>query len=144
MTTQISIDRTGLSLSPLVVGLYSLSATYFLPADGLYRADFTMRRTYSPDSAYLPGKQLLAAVPDAGTLPLVVYVQADTTAHLQTAMDALTAATTQWSYSITETIDGVAKTYLADPEFPQWGQVDHGMSQAFMARGAVQIPVNPA
>lgn len=144
MTTSVSFDRSSLSLSPLVVGLYSLSATYFLAGDGVFRADFAMRRGYAPDSSYIPGKRLLTAVADAGTLPVVIYVQSDSTTDLQAAMDVLTTAATQWSYDVTLTIDGVAKTYQADPEFPQWGQVDNGMMRAFMARASIQIPVNPA
>ena len=143
MTTSVSFDRTALSLSPLVVSTETTTATYFLPEDGLFRADFTMRRTYAPDGD-VPGKLKLSAVPDAGTLPLTIYVQAANSADLETAMDALTAATTQWAYDVTVTIDGVAHTYQADPEFPQWGQVDAHMVSGFVARASITIPVNPA
>lgn len=143
MTTSVSFDRTALSLSPLVVGLYSDSATYWLPADGLFRADFTMRRTYAPDGD-VPGKLKLAAVPDAGTLPLTVYVQAANSVDLETAMDDLTAATTQWAYDVTVTIDGVSRTYQADPEYPVWGQAESAMVLQFLARASITIPVNPA
>lgn len=144
MTTSLTFDRTTLSLTPLVIGLYSPTATYFLAGDGVFRPDFTVRRTYAADSNYIPGKRLLTAVADAGTLPVVIYLQADTTADLETARGALNDAATQWSYDVTLTIDGVARTYQADPEFPQWGQVTHGEMRAFMARASIQIPVNPA
>lgn len=143
MTTSVSFDRTALVLSPLVVGTFTPAATYWLPADGLSRADFTMRRTYAPDGD-VPGKVKLQAVPDAGTLPLTVYVQADTSANLEAAMDELTDAATQWSYDITVTIDGVSHTYQADPEFPQWGQVETAMVTGFLSRASITIPVNPA
>lgn len=144
MTTSLSFDRTTLSLTPLVIGLYSPVATYFLAGDGVFRADFTMRRNYAADSNYIPGKRLLAAVADAGTLPVVIYLQSDSTAALETAREALNDAATQWSYDVTLTLDGVATTYQADPEFPQWGQVTQGELRAYMARAAIQIPVNPA
>lgn len=143
MTTSITFDRTALTLSPLVVGAYSSTATYFLAADGISRPGFTMRRTYAPDGD-IAGKQLLSAVADQGPIQLNIYVQADTTADLQTAIDDLEAASTQWSYDLTVTIDGVARTYQADPEFPQWGQVDAGMVRAFMAHASITVPVNPS
>ena len=142
MTTSVSFDRTALSLSPLVVAGYSSTATYFLPSDGITWPAFTMRRTYAPDGD-IAGKQLLSAVPDEGSVQLAIYVQSDTTADLRTAMDALDAAATQWAYDLTVTVDGVARTYQADPEYPQWGQVDAGMVRAFMSHATITIPVNP-
>jgi hypothetical protein len=142
MTTSLTFDRTSLSLSPLIVGLFTPSATYFLPEDGITWPAFTMRRTYAPDGD-VPGKQKLAAVPDQGPCQVAVYVQSDTTANLHAAMDALDAAATQWSYDLTITDNGVARTYQADPEFPQWGQLETAMSLGVLARATITIPVNP-
>lgn len=143
MTTSVTFDQTALSLSPLVVGLYGMSATYFLPPDGITWPALTMRRTYAPDSIYIDGKDLLSAVADSGVCQLSIYVQADSTADLFTAQDALEVAATQWAYDLTLTLDGVSRTFQADPEIPQWGQIDAGMLRAYMSKATITIPVNP-
>ncbi len=142
MTTSVTFDRTSLSLSDLVVGLYAADATYFLPPEGITRPAFTMRRTYAPDGD-ITGKQLLQAVQDSGPVQLSIYAQATSTSALTTAMEALDAAATQWSYDLTVTVDGVARTYPADPEFPQWGLVDAGLVGVFLALATITVPVNP-
>ena len=103
-----------------------------------------MRRTYAPDSAYFPGRSLLAAVSDASTLPVVIYAHATTSALLKTARTELETALTQWAYEVTYAEDGQTWTWLADPELPQWGAVDSGMVRAHIARASVVIPLNPA
>lgn len=131
-------------LADLVITNDPHAGNFHLPEDGLERPGFTMRRTYAPDSAYFPGRTLLAAVADASTLPVIIYAHATTSALLVTAMAELEAALTQFAYDITLSIDGQAKTWLADPELPQWGAIDSGMVRAHMARASVVIPINPA
>lgn len=138
----VTFDREALSLADLVITEDS-SDTFWLPEDGVSWPDFAMRRTYLPDSDYVGGQQLRSAVPAASTLPLTIYAHADTTAELKAAMAELSAAATQWAYDLTLTIDGESWTYPADPEFPQWGQVDSGMVRAHMARASLTVPVNP-
>lgn len=119
-------------------------AGLWVPSDGVQRPTRGVRRTYAPDSAYFPGRVLLAAVEDASTLPLVIYAGADTSAALEALIDELEAATTQFAYDLTLSIDGQDRTWLADPELPQWGEVDPGMVAAHMARASIVIPLNPA
>jgi hypothetical protein len=70
---QLTIDRSGLSEADLVIATDPFAGGFHLPEDGLPRPGFTIRRTYAPDSAWVGGRQLLAAVADAGSLPLVFY-----------------------------------------------------------------------
>lgn len=140
----LTIARDALSLDDLVITNDPYAGNFHLPEDGLERPGFTMRRTYAPDSAYFPGRVLLAAVADASTMPVSIYAHADDSAGLATAMAELEAATSQFAYDLTLSIDGQARTWLADPELPQWGAVDSGMVRAFMARASIVIPLNPA
>lgn len=119
------------------------TAGFWLPEDGVGQIARDIRRTYATDSAYYPGKVLLAAVEDAGTVPLTIYAQAATSAALQTLRDQLEAAALQWSYDLTITVDGVAKTYNAELAMPVWTALDSGMARAHIDRCALSIPVNP-
>lgn len=139
----ISIDRASLSLAPLVITNDPFAGTFHLPEDGVALPGWSMRRTYAPDSFWVGGKQLLAAVREAATLPLVIYAHASTTVALEAAKAELEVALSQFDYDITLTVDSVATTYRCEPEWPQWGPVDSGMVRAHMARAAVVVPVNP-
>ena len=55
----------------------------------------------------------------------------------------LEAALSQWAYTITTTVDGVATAYNAEPCIPTWGPVEAGMVRARLARASVSVPVNP-
>lgn len=144
MDLSISIDR-GPGNDPLVIGQDPSSESgLWLPEDGVQRPTRGMRRTYAPDSAYIPGRTLLAAVEDAATLPLVIYAGAGSTAALEALMAELDAATNQFAYYLTLTLDAVTRTWSADPELPQWGDLDSGMTKAHIARASIIIPLNPA
>lgn len=141
---EVTIDRTSLELPPLVLGSDPFVAPLYLPEDAVTWPEWSIRRTYAPESAWLAGTALLAAVREASTLPLVVYARGETTAALEAAKRTLEAATSQWDYDITLTVDGVATSWRADPELPTWGLVDAGMVRAGLARGAVTVPINPS
>lgn len=140
----VTFSRTSLSLPDLVIGGDPNASNFHLPEDGADRPNMLMRRTYAPDSAYVGGRQMLAAVRDAGSIPLVIYVHATTAALLETAKDELEAATSQWTYDLTLTVNGQARTWAADPELPTWGALDSGMVKAHLARASIVIPLNPA
>ena len=143
MTTLI-IDRTSLSLSPLVIHASPFAGALYLPEDGVTWPAFTARRTYAPDSAYESGRTLLAAVQDASELPVTVYAHATTTVALNAAKAELEAALAQWSYDITLTVDSVAHVYNAEIVLGvPWGPIDSGMVAAHMARSSFSIPLNP-
>lgn len=145
ISVSVTIDRTSLSASPLVISNVVSAGDYHLPeeaVDGL-RPDFKMRRTYADDSPWVGGRQLLAAVSDASTLPLTFYAHASTQALLEAAITAAEAAFSQFVYTLTLTVGGQTRSWSAEPELPTWS-ADSGMVRAKLIRGSVVIPLNPA
>lgn len=116
---------------------------FWLPEDGIGQIVRALRRTYAPDSAYIPGKVLLAAVEEASAVPLAIYAQASTAVGLQALRDELEAAATQWAYDLTLNINGVARTYNAEMEIPVWAAFDAPMADVHLDRCQLVIPVNP-
>lgn len=142
--TTISIDRTGLSLAPLVIDSDPFTGSLYLPEEGLVWPAFDTRRLYAPDSNHAAGRTLLAAVQDAAELPLTVYAQGASGAALEAAKAELEAAVAQWSYDLTLTVDSVAHTYHAEIVLGvPWGPIDSGMVAAHLARTSFSIPLNP-
>lgn len=140
----ISISRSSLSLAPLVLTTNPAAGSLYLPEDGAIWPVFETRRTYAPDSAYAPGRTLLAAVQGAAELPLTVYAHATTGAALAAAKAELERALAQWSYDLTLTVDSVATTYHAEVLLGiPWGPIDSGMVAAHLARTSFTIPLNP-
>lgn len=139
-----TFDRTSLSLSPLVIGSNPYLDDFHMAEDDATWPSFKMRRAYAPDSDFVEGKQLLTAVRDAGEIALTIYAHTSTTALLVTAMDKLEAATSQFTYDFTLTVDGVARTYVAHAELPKWGALDSGMVKAHLMKATITIPLNPA
>jgi hypothetical protein len=139
----VSIDRTELSLTPLVIGT-DPTDSLFLDEGGLTEPEFEWRTSSAPESVYIPGQLVLAAVQDAGGMGLVVYAQAATTAALATAKAELKAALGQWRPAITTDVDGIVTEYEAVyPVTPHWGPVDSGMVRAHLAKTSVTVVVNP-
>lgn len=141
----ITIDRTALSLANLVITGARATTTsgFWIPAGGFEPPSFTPRRLYAPDSAYVAGRQLLAAVLDQGNLPLTIRSKATDAAALNTQRTVLEQALSQFYFPITITLDGAAKTYGADMSWPQWAPREPWMSSDFTDRASVVIPVNP-
>lgn len=139
----LSIDRTSLSLAPLVIA-QDFSDGLYLPEDGAVWPSFETRRTYAPDSAYEGGRALLAAVQGAAELPLTVYAKGASGGALATSKAELEDALAQWSYDLTLTVDSVAHVYRAEVVLGvPWGPIDSGMVAAHMARTSFSIPLNP-
>lgn len=147
MSASVSIDRTSLSLSPLViVGPGDASTTYLLTKNGLGRPGVTQRLTYMPDSPYIHGSELLAAAQEQSSLPLEIVVQAATASALDAAVQALADAVFQFSYTVTVTpASGVSKTWACDPAAlapSSGGEIDAAWLQ-FVDVLKVTIPVYP-
>lgn len=143
MIWTLTFDRASLSLDDLVIDCNPFAGNFHIDEDGAGRPAFTMRRSYAPDSAWVGGRQLLAAVSEAGSLPVTVYAHATTAGGLEAAVAELDAAASQFAYDLTVGIDGQSQTWSADPELPQWFQ-DSGMVRAHLARASWVIPLNPA
>jgi hypothetical protein len=139
----VTFTRAALSLPDLVVGDHPGNGSLYVTEDGVGAVGWDFRRTYAPDSGWMSGKGLLAAVREASTLPLTIYAHAATSAALGSTKAELEAVAAQWSYTATVTVDGVSEVYNCEPAIPQWGSLDSGMIRAHLARCQLVIPVNP-
>lgn len=140
---ELAISRASLSLSPLVITGDPTNARWHLPEDGLIWPHFDTRRTYAPDSAYVGGRTLLAAVRDPAELAVTIYAHGTSGADLEASKATLETALAQWSYSLTLTVESVATTYTAEIllDLP-WGPIDSGIAASNMAITSFSIPLN--
>lgn len=141
-TASITITRTALSLADLVIN--DTSATYRLTPDGLGDPGMTWRLTSMPDSADVHGTEYIAAVLEQSSLPLKVLVMGADAAAVRTARNALTAALSQFDYSITVTVDGQAQTWDCSPA--SWSLADgvqYAMVAARLEVMTITVPVYP-
>lgn len=144
MTTTLSIDRSSLSLSPLVIhGAKAEGPMWFRPGD-LAAPDWAVRSSYAPDSDWVAGRQLLNSVMDQAALVLLVNIgPAADAATLGGYRSALEAAVGQFIYGVTLTIDGVAQVWSAERTAVQYGDLSSRVSPLFTDYAALTIPVNP-
>ena len=133
----LTLGRSSLTKSDLVIGTNPFGTTMHIPENGITRPDMDYRRTYAPDSSYVPGKTLIAAVLEASFLPCVVYCHAATTTLLVAAEDELNEALGQWSYDVTLGLDGESWTWSGEPVLAAFGEVDSGMVAAHMGNDAL-------
>lgn len=136
----VTFTRAGLGLGPLVVDS-NPTASLYLPEDGVGAVGWDLRRTYAPDSPWVPGKMLLAAVREASTLPLTIYARGASAAEVDAARKVLEDAAAQWSYTVEVNLLG--ETFRAEPAIPQWAAMDSGMVAEGLDRCQLVIPVNP-
>lgn len=138
----VTFDRASLGLEPLVIT--NAPGPLRLTQRDTTWPQFTMRRTYNPQSESVGGEQLEAMVPNQGTITLGVTAHGDDTAEVEAAKAELTAAATQFSYVLTLAVNGVTiGAYNADPEFPDWGALDFGDVDANICAGRITILINP-
>lgn len=137
----VTFERSGTDL--VVPNVPESGNGLWLDEDGVGQVLRDLRRTYAPDSAYVGGKFLLAAVEEASAVPLTIYARAESAAALQALRAELEAAAAQWSYLLTVTVDGVATTYNAEISLPAWAAFDSGHVRAHLDRCQLVIPVNP-
>ena len=140
----VSIDRTSLSLSALVIDTEGFN-TYYVDKAGLGRVGKTPRETIAAASPFVHGQLRTAVVWEESTLPLTVRVQGTTSSALASAVDALEAALSQFVYTVTVTVDGVARAWTAYPA--TWNSTD-GLTafervKTFHEDLSISIPVYP-
>ena len=141
-TVTVSVDRTSLSLSALAIT--DDGSTYQIGLDGLGRPGRVWRFTDMPPSSDAHGTEHVAAVLEETTLPLEVIVKAASSSALNTAVDALFAALSQFAYDVTVTVDGVAKTWSAAPAaVAPKAAIGPGQVAQFFEVFTVTIPVYP-
>lgn len=133
----LTIDRTGLSLPALVIDADPFTGAFHIPEDGLRWPRLSMRKVYAPESEFIAGRVKLAQVPGVADYEVSLYAHGDTTAAVFAAQDALEAAATQFEFDLTVTIDGQSRTYRAEGDFPDWGEVDSGQVRAHLVKGTV-------
>lgn len=147
MTLTISVDRTSLALGPLVITGSRATATtganpgLWIPADGYVRPQFAPRRTFAPDSAYVPDKQPVAAVLDEGTWPLTIRAAADDAATLAAVRSVVSYAFSQWRYPVTVTLDDVEETWMCGYTWPTWPESAYWQTRGHEDRAVLTVPV---
>lgn len=144
-TLTVSIDRTGLSLSPLVfngarTGSYGI-VHYVPPA-------MVARVGYMPDSPNVDGSEAISAAWGQGILGVdwIPLGAANETA-VQSAYAAVIAAIGQFSYTVTTQVNGApAQVWTADRGSMQLGGSDGRTYVDLVTRTpiyALSIPVYP-
>lgn len=134
----VALSRDSLSLADLVVDNNPFTGDFHLPEAGLNWPRLSMRKVYAPESEFIAGRVKLAQVPGVlDNYPVTFYAHAATTEALFAAQDELEAAVTQFTFELTVTIDGESRVYVADGDFPDWGEVDSGMVRGFLVKGTV-------
>lgn len=140
----VSIDRTSLSLSALVIDTEGFN-TYYVDQAGLGRVGRTPRETFATASPWVNGQLRTAVVWDESSLTLTVRTQADSSSALDTAVSALEDALSQFTYTVTVTVDGVVKVWNAYPA--TWNSTDGLLAvervRAFHEDLSISIPVDP-
>lgn len=137
----LTITRASLSLPDLVIGDDPGGSLWIA---GAGEPGFGFRYNYAPDSDHVPGSALLSAVLEMSSLPVTIYARAASSAALATLRNEVAAAVSQFSYTVTLTVDGIASSFSADPVWPHWQWAeDSGMVAAHMASTSLSIPVNP-
>lgn len=141
-TAAVSIDRASLSLSALDIG-DSPGDTYCLTPEGLGEPEMTWRLGAMPDSASIHGREYISAALDESSLPLEIVVSGTSAANLATNKAALTTALSQFSYSVTVTVDSLAKVWLCGPANWSIGAVQHSHQVELVQVVRFTIPVYP-
>lgn len=138
----VSIDRTSLGLSPLLVSDDG-TGTFSLTDVGLGRPETMPRITYAGTSPWLHGSTPVSAVRDNSTLPMQLLVQAASTSALDAAMADLDAALWQFEYLTTTAHDG--KVWRCWPA--AWnvdgGNTIYARRSGFLEVVNITIPVYP-
>lgn len=145
MGLTISVDRSSLSLGPLVItgARATAAAGLWVPAGGYVRPTFAARYAYAPDSAFVPGRQMLAATLTDGTWPLRIRAAAASDVALAALRAAVEAAFGQFSYPATVTLDGVAETWVCSYSRPEWPESRQWRRLGHEEILEVTVPVKP-
>ena len=142
LTTEGSITRTELSLSPLAItpaGGYYIQRSGFGPGETLWRRA-------EAESPYVRGKYQTHAVKDQETSTLKIRVEDVSEAGVYSRMDTLAKAFEQFSYTLTITIGGQAFVYecdCADYSIGDAGNVDDLWIRSNTQIMTFQIPHKP-
>lgn len=138
-----TVDRSSLSLADLAIDDEGFGA-YAITPNGYEEPDVSPR-VITARSRYVIGELATGYSLNTATLVLEVWVQATTTAILETRCDALKRAfTRQTKYLLTRTLDGQSRTFRCQPAgVTRVGPVRKGDVYAHQATYRIAIPVYP-
>jgi hypothetical protein len=142
LTYSLSIDRSSLGTTPLVVGDSSPN-TYILTRGGLTLPGLRPRVQYADASAYVHGALPLGAVYDLAFITAVIRIDAADAAALGSATTALMQALGQFMFTATTTVDGQTTSWNAHTASIEPQPLRLGETEKHMARYNVTIPVQP-
>jgi hypothetical protein len=133
-----SLQKNTLTIDSAGFGAYCLTPLGYTEPD-------TTPRTTTARSSFVHGDLATQSVLDTTDMVLEVLVQGSTSAQLETRTDDLREALCrQLNYTITRTVDGVVKTFSADPAtMTRTAPVRKGDVYAHVAAYTVSIPVYP-
>lgn len=137
-TVSVVISQTPTNLT------LSAANGYKVVYNGLGQPSGLWRRGYA-SSPWVDGATLTSAALEQSVLNLAVWVSADTASSLRTRIDNLTAAVSQFTYTVTVTLNSQAETWTADPA--DWALDGERWQGSFLARHMqrvnLAIPVYP-
>jgi hypothetical protein len=149
MALTIAIDRTSLGLGPLTI-TGSRAAAHapgmpglWVPADGYRRPTLPPRLSYAPESAYAPGRTVLAATVSEGTWPLRIRAAAPDAATLAALRAVVELAVGQMTYDVAVSLDGVMETWRCRYAVPVWPASEHWQRLGHEDAADITIPVRP-
>lgn len=138
----ISIDRTSLSLGALTVG-DDPADTYILTPTGIGDPEMVWRFGTMANADSVHGREITSAALEQTALNLEVVVTGSSASNLRANRVALTTAISQFVYTTTVTVDGVAQVWTCDPGNWSSGPVNYGLQTALVQVLALSIPVYP-
>ena len=143
MTTQVSIDRDSLSLTPLVIGTtYSLTTGMWLPPEGLSRPGKQWARNYATSRDFDGAVQTDARL-EQTAIALSIYLAGVSTAEVEQRFEILENALSQFTFDLTVTVDDQTRIWSADCADVTPADYTFGMVQDYLQLVAVSIPVHP-
>lgn len=136
----VSIDRTSLALSPLVIS--DDGAVFRLTEKGVGYVVQSVRTTSAPDSVDVDGSEVLGFAREATALTVEFHIFGASSAAVAASLAELEDALYRLDYPVTRTVDGVASTWSGGPcaVRPARPSVDAGVVAAHFDTFAVTIP----
>lgn len=138
----VSIDRTALSLGALALG-DNPGDTYCVTPEGLGDPEMVWRFGVMPNSDSVHGREITSAALEQSALNLEVIITGSSASNLRANRVALTNALSQFSYTTTVTVDGVAQVWSCDPGNWSQGAVRYSHQNALLQVLTISIPVHP-
>lgn len=131
----------------VVIGAITLeagnpTANYTITEDGLGRPDTAWVKSYATARDY-HGAVLTDARRDQSSITLTVLVRGATSTQVESRLDALADAVSDFAYDVVVTVDGVSTTWAADPADVVYGGYDSGMVAGYLRSATLTIPVYP-